>query len=66
MTTSLGDFWKFLMTNYLSKVAQMFGDFWGILKDQFKVKTAVVPLKGNFRKNGFLFIPVSGHTGAVP
>ena len=28
----LGDFWKFLVTNYLSKVAKMFGDFWGILK----------------------------------
>ena len=30
--TSLGDFWKFFVTNYLSKVAQMFSDFWGILK----------------------------------
>ena len=25
--TWLGDFWKFLGTNFLSKVAQIFGDF---------------------------------------
>ena len=30
--TRFCDFWKFLMTNYLSKEAQMFGYFWGILK----------------------------------
>ena len=30
--TRLGDFWKFYVTNYLSKEAQMFGDFWGIFK----------------------------------
>ena len=28
--TILGDFLKLLATNYHSKVAQMFGDFWGI------------------------------------
>ena len=28
----LGDFCKFLFKNYLLKVAQRFGDFWGILK----------------------------------
>ena len=26
--TRLGDFWKFLVTEFLSKVAQMLGDFW--------------------------------------
>ena len=30
--TRLGDFWKFLVTNILSKVAQMFGDFLGFLE----------------------------------
>ena len=30
--TRFGNFWKFLVTNHLSKVAQMFGDFCGILK----------------------------------
>ena len=32
--TKLGDFWKFKVSNYYSKVAQMFGDFGGILKQQ--------------------------------
>ena len=30
--TRLGDFWTSLLTNYLSKVAKMFGNFWGIFK----------------------------------
>ena len=30
--TRLGDFLKFYGTNNLSKVAQMFGDFWDVLK----------------------------------
>ena len=30
--TRLGDFLKFLETIYVSKVARMFSDFWGILK----------------------------------
>ena len=25
----LGDFWNFLVTNFITKVAQMFGDFLG-------------------------------------
>ena len=27
--TRLGDFWKFFVTNFLTKVAQIFVDFWG-------------------------------------
>ena len=30
--TKLDDFRKFFATNFLTKVAQLFGDFWGILK----------------------------------
>ena len=30
--TRLGDFLKFLLSNYISKVAQMFVDIWSILK----------------------------------
>ena len=49
----MGLFSKILVTNYFSKVAHMFGDFWDILKiSLFKVKTTF----------GLLFIPVSGHT----
>ena len=29
----LGDFWKFLSTNFITKVAQIFGGFWAILKN---------------------------------
>ena len=28
-----GYFWKFLSSNFLKKVAQMFGDFWAVLKN---------------------------------
>ena len=31
--TRLGDFRKFLVTNYPTKVAQMYGDFWAILEN---------------------------------
>ena len=54
--TRLGDFWKFLVSNYLSKVAQMFSDFWGIWKHHFYVKTAIVTFLDNFRKNWATFL----------
>ena len=28
----LDDFWNFLATNFITKVAQMFGDFWAVVK----------------------------------
>ena len=31
--TRLGNFWKFRATSYPTKVAQMYGDFWAILKN---------------------------------
>ena len=47
------------MTYYISKVAQMFGEFWDILKTSlFKKKTC----RGNFRKIGPLFNLISGRT----
>ena len=30
--TRLDNFWKFLATNFLTKVAQLFGDFWGLFE----------------------------------
>ena len=39
--TRSDDFWKFLV-NYLSKVAQMFRDLWGIWKHHCYVKNTVV------------------------
>ena len=31
--TRLGNFQKFLVANYPTKVAQMYGDFWAILEN---------------------------------
>ena len=38
--TRLGDFWKFLATNSLTKVAQKIIDFWAFWKRSIDVKTA--------------------------
>ena len=32
MVARLGDFWNFLVTNFITKVAQMFGDFLAVVK----------------------------------
>ena len=57
--TRLGDFWKVLATNFLTKIAQIIGDFCATYFEiqNFYVKTAVT----NFEKFGLLFIP-SGNT----
>ena len=48
--TRLGDFWRFLVTNFLLKVAQMYGDFSGFLKSiPFDVKTAVATFLAGIR-----------------
>ena len=61
--TRLDDFWKFLVKKNLLKVAQMFGDFWGILKTWlFKWKLPVNFL-ASLQKLGYFFNPSSGHTG---
>ena len=47
--TRLGDFRKFLVTNFLTKVAQIFGDFLGFVeRHHFKVNTAVALFWVNF------------------
>ena len=54
--TRLGDFWMFLMTNFRSKVAQLFGDFLGFIEATFT---------STFDKFGLLFTPTSGPTHTV-
>ena len=50
--TRLGDFWKFLVTNFITKVAKVLGDFLGFLERQhFKVNNAVVTFWVNFWLN---------------
>ena len=55
--TRFGVFWKFFVTNYISKVAQMFIDFWDILKTLlFKLKVLYYYF-GNLRKKlGYFLI----------
>ena len=56
----LGKIWQFGITNLITKVAQIFADFWTFLKRiTFSVKTAFFAF-GLLLKH---FIPTSGHTG---
>ena len=55
--TRLGDFWKFLATNLLSIVFQIFRDFLGCIeKHHFSVKLAVATFRGNFWKHSVYFL----------
>ena len=54
--TRLGHFLKLLVTNYIWKVAQMFGDFWVFWKHHFLSKNFIVYFLGNLRKNLATFL----------
>ena len=54
--TSLGDFCNFPVTNFLSKVARIFGDFLGYFENgTFCVKTAVAIFGASFGGNWATF-----------
>ena len=60
--TRLGDFWKFLTTNFLTKVAQKFRDILASWESStFLEKTAA----NSFAKIELQFIPISGHTRLI-
>ena len=62
--TRLGNFWKFLVTNFLTKVAQIYRRLFRIFENNnFQVKTAVASFCPTFSKIGLLLISASGHTG---
>ena len=62
--TKLGDFWNFLATKFITKVAQMFGDFLGGCENHhFLNQVGEATFGLLFGKKGLLFIPTSGHTG---
>ena len=64
IVTRFGNFWKFLVTNILTKVTQIFGDTLGYFeRHNFRVATVVGSLWATFVKNWLLFISTSGHTG---
>ena len=48
--TRLGDFWKFLVTNFITRVAKMFGDLLGYF-ERFLSKSAVKTFWAIFGKN---------------
>ena len=55
--TRLGDLFKFYVTNFLSKIAQILGDFLGYFeKDHFLLNTALDPFGARFRKNSATFL----------
>ena len=65
--TRLGGFWNFLATNFITKVAQMFGDFLGSCEKHCFLKSNLIGyFWGNFWKNLGFFISTSGHTDYVP
>ena len=62
MVARLGDFWNFLVTNFITKVAQMFGDFLGSYENfSFLSWTVRLRLGQILEKLGLLFISTSGH-----
>ena len=62
--TRLGDFWNFLVTNFITKVAQMFGDFLGSCENYHFLSQIFEATFGQLlEKLELLFISTSGHTG---
>ena len=65
--TRLGNFFIFLAINFITKVAQMFGDFLGSCEKHCFLKSNLIGyFWGNFWKNLGFFISTSGHTDYVP
>ena len=64
--TRLGYFWKVLATNFVSKVAQKFGDIWGYFVKQLLMENCCSNCFGNFLINGRISMATSGHTADVP
>ena len=64
--TRLGDFWKFWVTNLLTKVAQNITDFFGLFwKWSLYVITAVAFIQAIFVNIcTTIFTPISGHTAS--
>ena len=53
-----------MVTNYLTRVVQMFGDFWGYVERWHFLSKKTVATFGQLLDNlGYFFNPTSGHTG---
>ena len=61
--TRLGDFWKFSVTKFLTKWAQIASIYLGnILKVSHFCKTAVVTFRELYERLCYILFPMSGHT----
>ena len=63
--TRLGDFWKFLGTKFLAKVAQILSNIFGqlLITTLFTLNWCIYFLGNFWRKLGY-FTPTSGHSGS--
>ena len=65
--TRLGKFWNFMATNFVSKVSQMFRDFFGQFLNYHLLSQTVVTTFGQLLENlGYFLFLHSGHTGHEP
>ena len=61
--TRLGDFWNFLLINFITRVAQMFADFLDSCEDHRLFSRTGEPTFGNFWKNlDYFLFQQSGRT----
>ena len=63
--TRLGYFWKALVTNFHSKIAQTSGNFLGYFEKYHLLTWNCCQFKANFWRNWATFISSSGRTGIV-
>ena len=53
---------RFLATNFFTKVAQVFGDYWAVSKKSLFIKKTIMATSGT---TGQLFISTYGHTALI-
>ena len=59
----IGYFWKGLTINFVLKVAQYLGAFWGFFeKHHLLVENVLATFRASLGKIGLLFLPTSGNT----
>ena len=62
--TKYANFWKFRVTNFLTKISKIFGDLWGNFENlAFSIKLLLILFGQLRKKSGPPFILTPGHTG---
>ena len=63
--TRLGCFLKVMVTNFLTKIAQIYGNVLGFFQNiTFLVKTTLTTITVTLENLGLLYFLTSGHTGS--